>query len=585
MKKLYFLFIALMFGVFSHSQTTVFEESFEMGNSGTTSVDCNDGFTDFFTRTDGSDISTAYEVTGADGTFFFAAQDIDATECGASDIETLTFTGIDISTYTDMTLAVLVAEDDASDGNQDWDANTSVVFEINIDGGGYQNILQFSGGGATNTEPGLDTDNDGTADSTLLTNIFQEFTVSLGGTGTTADLRISFNNLDAGDEDVAIDNIRIIDGFAASPEITITAPSNGNEFAPGTSSVDVEFNTANLGGSETVNIIVNGNLTMDVSSPFTVPTMDGETYNITVELIDGGVLDSDGVSFSVGSLVSVADIAALRADVIANGLGRFYEITGASLVTHTDGFRNRKWIQDTNISGVLIYDDAGIIATTYNVGDLVSGLRGTTTESNGILRFVPTSDAGTIDSSGNTVTPQTVSITDLNAAPDDYESELVELVNVTFVAGDGVATFGTGTNYDVTDGSNTIIKRTDFFSADYIGTIIPVGQLPSIVGVSGEFNGTTQIYVRDLNDLTLSSNEFNINSFSIYPNPTNNGIVTISSTTNEVMNVQVFDILGKEVKNEVITNNTLDVSSLTTGMYLVKITQNNASSTKKLVIR
>ena len=324
---------------------------------------------------------------------------------------------------------------------------------------------------------------------------------------------------------------------------------------------------------------------MDVSSPFTVPTMDGQTYNITVELIDGGVLDSDAVSFSVGSLVSVVDIAALRADVIANGLGRFYEITGASLVTHTDGFRNRKWIQDTNISGVLIYDDAGIIATTYNVGDLVSGLRGTTTESNGILRFVPTSDAGTIDSSGNAVTPQTVSITDLNAAPDDYESELVELVNVTFVAGDGVATFGTGTNYDVTDGSNTIIKRTDFFSADYIGTIIPVGQLPSIVGVSGEFNGTTQIYVRDLNDLTLSSNEFNVNSFSIYPNPTNTGFVTISSTTNDVMNVQVFDILGKEVKNEVITNNTLDVSSLTTGMYLVKITQNNASSTKKLVIR
>lgn len=585
MKKLYFLLFALTFGLFTQAQTTVFEESFEMGNSGTTSVDCNDGSGDFFARTDGSDISGAYVVNGADGTFFFAAQDIDATECGASDIETLTFTGIDISTYTDMTLAVLVAEDDASDGNQDWDDNTSVVFEINIDGGGYQNILQFSGGGATNTEPGLDTDNDGTADSTLLTNIFQEFTASLGGTGTTADLRISFNNLDAGDEDIAIDNIRIIDGFTASPEISITAPSNANEFAPGTSSVDVEFNTANLGGTETVNILVNGVLTMDVTSPFTVPTMDGQTYNVTVELIDGGVLDSDAVSFSVGSLVTVTDIAALRADVTTNGLGRFYEITGASLVTHTDGFRNRKWIQDTNVSGVLIYDEAGTITTTYNVGDLVSGLRGTTTESNGILRFIPTSDAGTIDSSGNMVTPQIVSIADLNAAPDDYESELVELTNVTFVAGDGVATFGTGTNYDLTDGTNTIIKRTDFFSADYIGSLIPVGQLPSVVAVSGEFNGTTQIYVRDLNDLTLSSNEFDINAFSIYPNPSSTGVITISSPNNDEMNVRIFDILGKEVKNEVLTNNTLDVSSLRTGMYLVKITQNNASTTKKLVIR
>lgn len=89
----------------------------------------------------------------------------------------------------------------------------------------------------------------------------------------------------------------------------------------------------------------------------------------------------------------------------------------------------------------------------------------------------------------------------------------------------------------------------------------------------------------DVTPPTLSTNNFEDNKVSLYPNPTNTGFVTISSTTNEVMNVQVFDILGKEVKNEVITNNTLDVSSLTTGMYLVKITQNNASSTKKLVIR
>ncbi|NRB84637.1 MAG: T9SS type A sorting domain-containing protein, partial [Winogradskyella sp.] len=84
---------------------------------------------------------------------------------------------------------------------------------------------------------------------------------------------------------------------------------------------------------------------------------------------------------------------------------------------------------------------------------------------------------------------------------------------------------------------------------------------------------------------TLSNNNFNLNQLSLYPNPTNTGSVTITSSSNDTMNVQVFDILGKEVKNETITNHTLDVSSLTTGMYLVKITQNNTSTTKKLVIR
>jgi hypothetical protein len=51
------------------------------------------------------------------------------------------------------------------------------------------------------------------------------------------------------------------------------------------------------------------------------------------------------------------------------------------------------------------------------------------------------------------------------------------------------------------------------------------------------------------------------------------------------MNVKVFDILGKQVKNEILSNNTLNVSNLNTGVYIVKITQNNASITKKLVIR
>lgn len=84
---------------------------------------------------------------------------------------------------------------------------------------------------------------------------------------------------------------------------------------------------------------------------------------------------------------------------------------------------------------------------------------------------------------------------------------------------------------------------------------------------------------------TLSTNNLESNSFSLYPNPTNTGFVTISSSNSDVMSVQVFDILGKQVKSETLTDNTLNVSDLNTGVYILKITQNNASTTKKLVIR
>lgn len=84
---------------------------------------------------------------------------------------------------------------------------------------------------------------------------------------------------------------------------------------------------------------------------------------------------------------------------------------------------------------------------------------------------------------------------------------------------------------------------------------------------------------------TLSNEKFTSNGFRLYPNPTNSGFVTISSSNNEVMSVQVFDILGKQVKQETLTNTTLNVSGLNSGIYIVKITQNNTSTTKKLVIK
>jgi hypothetical protein len=84
---------------------------------------------------------------------------------------------------------------------------------------------------------------------------------------------------------------------------------------------------------------------------------------------------------------------------------------------------------------------------------------------------------------------------------------------------------------------------------------------------------------------TLSNDDFASSNFSLYPNPVTNGSVTISSNSADAMQVQVYDVLGKVVKNEPLSNNMLDVSNLNTGLYIVKITQNQNSVTKKLVIK
>ncbi len=83
---------------------------------------------------------------------------------------------------------------------------------------------------------------------------------------------------------------------------------------------------------------------------------------------------------------------------------------------------------------------------------------------------------------------------------------------------------------------------------------------------------------------TLSVDSFTTSNFNIYPNPTNTGFVTIKTISNEKVSVTVFDILGKKVISQTLNNNTLNVSDLNSGIYIVKLTQNGASTTKKLVV-
>ncbi|MEO1029452.1 MAG: hypothetical protein AAFX02_10405, partial [Pseudomonadota bacterium] len=219
--------------------TTVLSESFETDGNGTryttSTVEFTDGGGDFFLRTDGSDVGSFYDVSGQDGSFFFAGQDLDGEGAAAS--QTLNFTGLEISGLSNLSFSIDVAEDD--DGsNQDWDADTALIIEYQIDGGGFQSLLAFEATGGTNTEPAQDTDFDGVGDGTTLTNIFQSFTASIAGTGSLLDIRVTFDNLDAGDEDAAIDNIVITGEPAATPTTVLAegfeTDGNGTRYTTST---------------------------------------------------------------------------------------------------------------------------------------------------------------------------------------------------------------------------------------------------------------------------------------------------------------------------------------------------------------
>ena len=70
-------------------------------------------------------------------------------------------------------------------------------------------------------------------------------------------------------------------------------------------------------------------------------------------------------------------------------------------------------------------------------------------------------------------------------------------------------------------------------------------------------------------------------TISIYPNPVKNQLFINSQET--IQSVEVFNLLGKRVLSTTHVNGSLDVSSLSKSVYILKLTSNNGVSTKRFV--
>ncbi|WP_447635780.1 T9SS type A sorting domain-containing protein [Flavobacterium microcysteis] len=83
---------------------------------------------------------------------------------------------------------------------------------------------------------------------------------------------------------------------------------------------------------------------------------------------------------------------------------------------------------------------------------------------------------------------------------------------------------------------------------------------------------------------TLSVKENNIAGLKVYPNPVTNGKLFITSDANIEKTVAIYDVLGKQVVNTTATE-FVNVSNLKGGVYIVKITEEGKTATRKLVIK
>ena len=83
----------------------------------------------------------------------------------------------------------------------------------------------------------------------------------------------------------------------------------------------------------------------------------------------------------------------------------------------------------------------------------------------------------------------------------------------------------------------------------------------------------------------LSNSENETLDMMIYPNPVDGNYVSILSPVQGLKEIEVYSVTGKKVIDTAINGNKLDVSSLNTGFYLLKVTINGQNKVSKLVVR
>ena len=81
----------------------------------------------------------------------------------------------------------------------------------------------------------------------------------------------------------------------------------------------------------------------------------------------------------------------------------------------------------------------------------------------------------------------------------------------------------------------------------------------------------------------LSNNQ--IAGLKIYPNPLNGSTLNITSANNGVKAVAIYDVLGKQVISTTTANGIVNAAGLNAGVYIVKVTEEGKTATRKLVVQ
>lgn len=153
--------------------------------------------------------------------------------------------------------------------------------------------------------------------------------------------------------------------------------------------------------------------------------------------------------------------------------------------------------------------------------------------------------------------------TTLHSGADQWEQIIIPII-----AADGATTF---------NGNVPFIT----FHADIGGAPVPGYQLNN----TDTFLYIDEIQILDTNPLSTKKFELEKN-ISLYPSPAQSSFKLETKNNVGISEVSLYSILGKKIGNILsISKNEYDISNLSSGLYIVKILDNNGVLTSKRLIK
>ena len=394
----------------------------------------------------------------------------------------------------------------------------------------------------------------------------------------------------------------------AEPSVVITSPKQGGFLSPNTTQVIVNYEIKDFpdfipGSNGFIRYQVWKNSDLVIAEDNLIDIFFDVTpgsYQVTVELLNDSKEEfSPRILTSTSFFIEDSFRKVESLEVLGfSDRDAFYELTEAVTITYdTQNDRNQKYIQDAT-AGFLVDDENGILATNYNVGDAIIGLKGQYIEDVEGKKFIPVAEPTDIVSSGNTVPAKSFSLKELKDNIYKYQSQRVTVENVSFDIADGTVKFDSSItrDYTISSGGEKMNFRLEFDNSDLEGTIIPEGTF-NITGIAAipststkskkSVTGLPQIYGLQLNGIVAGVGENTIEGFTVYPNPVNKGTITLGTSSFDKKEISIFNILGEKVFTAKVfgTYNKITINELNSGVYILKVTESGRIATKKLIVK